>query len=383
MTAEFFLQPEKTVTVTDPFATARCFFDRPSAVEQVDEAMEEEHDLIMNDLKSLKVTAEWFHKPEAPVQVTDATAFARNFFTRPSAAEQVDEDVATEEECIMQDLQALKKLAGWYMHPEAPVEVDATACGRNYFNRASAPINEGEKERQQVLAEAAELKKVAEWYHCPEKPVDVDATACGRNYFSRASAPDTAEEDLERQQVLADTAALKQVAGWYMHPEAPVEMDSTACARSYYSRASAPEFEEEDDMDEREQVLAEMSQLKKVAEWYHCPEKPVVCEDSCLFGRNYFGRASAPVNEGERERQQVLAEAAELKKVAEWYHCPEKPVEVDSTACARDYFSRASAPDSAEEDLERQQVLAEAAALKKVAGWYMHPEAPVEIDSTA
>ena len=62
----------------------------------------------------------------------------------------------------------------------------------------------------------------------------------------------------ERDQVLADMAALKQVADWYMHPEKPVEVDAAACGRNYFTRPSAPEYEDEDTMDERDQVLADM-----------------------------------------------------------------------------------------------------------------------------
>ncbi|KAL3928124.1 MAG: hypothetical protein SGARI_005130, partial [Bacillariaceae sp.] len=228
--AEFYHAPEKEVVTSDPFATARCFFDRPSAP-QAEDVMDDE---MMADLQQLKATAEWYLQPEKKIEV-DAAACGRCYFDRASGPE-FDVDAMDDEEAAMKDIQELKKLANWYLHPENPVEVDGTACARNFFNRASAPINQEEKERQQVLAEMAELKKVAEWYHCPEKSVVCDdPCATGRNYFSRASAPDTAEEDMERQQVLADAMELKKVAGWYMHPEAPLEVDSTACARNYFS----------------------------------------------------------------------------------------------------------------------------------------------------
>merc|ERR1719171_1382950 len=91
------------------------------------------------------------------------------------------------------------------MHPEKPVAVDSTACGRNYFSRPSAYdddagavawedqhlsldfesnyTEEMEEERKRVLAEANQLKEVASWYLQPEKPVAVDPSSFGRNYF--------------------------------------------------------------------------------------------------------------------------------------------------------------------------------------------------------
>ena len=74
--------------------------------------------------------------PELSVATTDVTACGRNFFSRPSAA-QLEE--AEERVLILADAKKLKELAVAYMHPELPVETaDATACGRNYFNRPSA-----------------------------------------------------------------------------------------------------------------------------------------------------------------------------------------------------------------------------------------------------
>merc|ERR1712157_163181 len=90
-------------------------------------------------------------------------------------------------------MKELKTVADWYMHPEKPVAVDAQASARNFFTRPSAPEEEDtamDEEREQILEDMKELKKTAEWYLHPEKPVTVDSTACGRNYFSRPSGVD-------------------------------------------------------------------------------------------------------------------------------------------------------------------------------------------------
>merc|ERR1719217_394988 len=146
---------------------------------------------------------------------------------------------------------------------------------------------------------------------------------------------------------------LKTTAEWYMHPEKPVAVDAVFCGRNYFSRPSAPEYDE-DDAEERERILEEMKELKTTAEWYLHPEKPVSV-DAAASGRNYFSRPSAPVNEDEEEREQILEEMKELKTVADWYMHPEKPVVVDSTAKARNYFNRSSAPEEEDDDFEEER----------------------------
>jgi hypothetical protein len=341
--------------------------------------------------------------PEKPV-VVDSTACGRNFFARPSAPEYEEVDLE-ERDRILEEMKQLKATAEWYMHPEKPVAVDATACGRNYFNRSFAPVNEEEDEREQILAEMKELKTTADWYMHPEKPVAVDATACGRNYFSRPSVEEDEDMEEERNCIMEDMKALKMTAEWYMHPEKPVAVDSTICGRNYFSRPSAYDddagavvwedqhlsldFESnytEEMEEERKRVLAEANQLKEVASWYLQPEKPVAV-DPASFGRNYFSRPSAPQEEDdddmEEERERILEEMKELKTTAEWYLYPERPVAVDVTACGRNYFSRPSAPEYEEDSEEREQVLADAKAMKEVAGWYANPEQPVKSDGFA
>jgi len=303
----------------------------------------DERDQVLTDAAELKKVADWYLHPEKPVEV-DATACGRNYFTRASAPEYEDEDSMDERDQVLTDAAELKKVADWYLHPEKPVEVDATACGRNYFTRASAPEYEDEGERAQVLADAKKLKQVAEWYHCPEKPVVSDAFASGRNYFGRPSAPVPDADMEEADRILADAMALKEVAEWYYCPEKPVEVDPAACARNYFSRPSAPEYEDVNDMEERKLVLAEAGKLKEVAEWYHHPETPIT--SSIAVTRNFFTRPSAEgleSPEDEEEKARVLADAMQLKKLAVDFLYPEKPV-VSNGNCVRSYFDRPSAP---------------------------------------
>merc|ERR1719216_831688 len=49
-----------------------------------------------------------------------------------------------------------------------------------------------------------------------------------------------------------------------------------------------------EDSKERAQILADAAALKKLATDYLHPEIRVTTSDSCAYGRNYFTRASAP-----------------------------------------------------------------------------------------
>merc|ERR1712134_35766 len=262
-------------------------------------------------------------------------------------------------------------VADWYRNPEKEVTVYATACGRNFFTRPSAPIGDetDPKVREEILADAAELLKVAEWHMYPEKPVTVYATACGRNFFSRPSAPQfEADDELEeeRLRILADAKQLKEVAGWYAHPDQPVKSDGFATARNFFTRPSAPEYSE--DAEESERILAEAKELKEVAGWYANPDQPVK-SDGFASARNYFTRSSAPEQEEDdaEECEKILAEAKQLKEVASWYLQPEKPVEVDPTVFGRNYFNRPSAEQSSEANEERARIISDGTELKTIA----------------
>eukprot|EP00566_Odontella_aurita_P003022 CAMPEP_0113571624 /NCGR_PEP_ID=MMETSP0015_2-20120614/25654_1 /TAXON_ID=2838 /ORGANISM="Odontella" /LENGTH=1020 /DNA_ID=CAMNT_0000474589 /DNA_START=72 /DNA_END=3134 /DNA_ORIENTATION=+ /assembly_acc=CAM_ASM_000160 len=389
-------RPEVGVAVDDPAATARCFFDRPSAPERLDEDDAEEIARSLSDAARLKETAVRYAHPEKSVSTSDASVLGRNYFSRPSAEPYEEEEVDVDRDDVLEDMAHLKKLAADYLHPEKSVEVDdAAAFGRNYFNRAGAPETEEEEidaERDEVLEDIAELKKLASDYLRPEKPVEVDPAAFGRNYFHRASAPSTENvaEAEERASALADAAQLKKLAVDFARPEVGVTATDPECfGRDYFGRPSAGEYEEEDVDAERDDVMADAAALKKLAADYARPEKPVATTDSSVFGRNYFNRASAPETEEEEvdaERDEVLEDLAALRKLASDYLRPEAPVDVDPTAFGRNYYGRASAPQ--EEDIEDAEecaaALADASALKKLAADYHHPEVGVKtLDAAA
>jgi len=187
-----------------------------------------------------------------------------------------------------------------YLHPEKPVITsDSFATGRNYFTRASAEEYEDEDDaddRDEIMEDMKQLEQLAKDYLQPERPVEVDPFVSSRNYFNRPSAisQEDLEEAKERATILAETQQLKKLAMDYLHPEKPVNTsDLCATGRNYFSRPSAQEYEDECDMEERAQILEDMKQLKKLAIDYLHPEKPVVANDPCAMGRNYFTRASA------------------------------------------------------------------------------------------
>jgi len=390
--AGFFLHPERPVVVDDAAATARCYFDRASAPKYDDADQEGQVDDVMADLAALKRLAVDYLHPEVPVTTTDPTACGRNYFDRASSATPVEEEWRDAEERvrILSEMKAMKKLASDYLHPEVPVRTtDPYACGRNYFGRYSAPDTETlseSEERERVMADLSSMKRLAVDYMHPEKPVVVNdpfGVAKARCYFDRYSAPQEEEweDSEERRRVLEEAAALKKQAMAWNHPELPVEVSPLATARCYFDRYSAPQEEEWEDSEERRRVLEEAAALKKQAgAWYH-PERPVEVSPLAT-ARCYFDRPSAAMVEEDvdEERARILADAAALKKSAADFMHPERPVQVDSAfVTARCYFDRPSAvvEEEWEEAEERARVLSEAAALKRSAVDYMHPERPV------
>ncbi|KAL3937591.1 MAG: hypothetical protein SGBAC_007331 [Bacillariaceae sp.] len=388
-----YLHPELPVVTSDPFACGRNYFSRPSAEgkdsDGEDEEWEEERAQILSDAFVLKQLAVDYLHPELSVQTTDPNACGRNYFSRYSAEEYEEESTKEERDLILQEMKQLKKLAVDYLHPELAVQVDGFCSARNYFSRYSAEEQEEEEmmdDREDILEDAAALKTLALDYLHPERPIVVDALASSRNYFDRASAPETVsrEEAEERAQIMQDAQALKQLAVDYLHPELPVKTtDPFACGRNYFSRpATAAVEQQQEEMEERDLILQEMAQLKQLAVDYMHPELPVVTSDPAACGRNYFSRASAEDYEEEEymdEREDIMEDLAQLKRLAADYLQPERAVQVDPLLSYRNYFDRASAPEilSREEAEERAQILADAAALKKLAVDYMHPELPV------
>jgi hypothetical protein len=383
--AELWLHPEDPLVV-DATVTARCYFDRPSAPEKESFGAAEERARILAEARQLKAQAElWLH-PEAPLEV-DATATARCYFDRASAVEQETVGAAEERARILAEAKRLKALAELYHHPEAPILVDATATARCYFDRPSAPEQEtfgAAEARAQILSQAKQFKAQADLWRHPERPVDTDPTAYGRNYFSRPSAPveETPEYAEERARILAEAKQLKAQCDLWRHPEAKLVVDPLVFGRIYFSRPSAPEQETFGAAEQRARILAEVKQLKAHAVQFLHPEIPVVTSDPCATGRNYFSRPSAPEQvaaEDAEERARVLAEAKALKAQCEMFRHPEAKLVVDPAAFGRNYFSRPSAPqqEALEDAEERARCLADSTMLRKLATDYYHPELPV------
>ena len=383
---------------TDPAVFGRNYFTRYSAPETEEFEVAEERARVLAEAGALKKSAVDYSHPEVGVTSTDGACFGRDYFTRYSAPETEDDEFAVERAEIMEETAALKKLAADYFHPEVGVKAaDATLFGRNYFSRYSAPETEDDEfadERAEIIEEMAALKKLAVDYLHPEVGVKAaDATLFGRNYFNRYSAPETEDCEVaeESARVLAEAAALKKSAADYSHPEVGVKAADGACfGRSYFNRYSAPETEDDEFADERAEIMEEMAVLKKLAVDHFHPEIGVKAADGTCFGRNYFNRYSAPETEDMdalAERLRILDDARSLKILAVAYLHPEKVgfnrhfllEGSDPAVFGRNYFNRYSAPETEEFEVaeERARVLAEAAALKKVAMEHMHPEVGV------
>merc|ERR1719491_1000617 len=369
MYAVSYAHPEIIVTNSDPASFGRNYF----ASGDIEEDEEERAQILAEAIALKKVASDYFH-PEAKYKDMDSTSFGRNYFNRLDALEILSNEEAEERAQILADVALLKKDAVAYSHPEAPIIVDSTAFGRNYFNKD----NEDDEERAQILAEASMFKKLASNYFHPESKVEsADPTIFGRNYFNGPDAPAviSIEEAEERAQIIADAALLKKETVSYAHPEAPIEVDSTAFGRNYFTSTSDMDEDEE----ERAQILAETAMFKKFASDYLYPETKVENTDATLFGRNYFNKPNAPevssLDEAE-ERAQIIADAALLKQGAFNYYHPEVSIEVDATVFSRNYFIATCDMDEAEE--ERAQILVEAVMFKKLAFSYLHPEVEVE-----
>jgi hypothetical protein len=301
---------------------------------------------------ALKKRAVEYMHPELTV-VSESDLYGRNYYDRASAPVLESLQDAAERARVMEEMQTLKQLAVDYAHPELSVfTTDDTACGRLYFNRPSAAQTEEDEERDLIMEDLKALKKLAVDYLHPEKSVFTsDDTACARNYFNRASAVDveSMEEAEERARVMEDAVALKKFAVDYLHPEAAiVTSDSTVYARGYFGRFSAPEQLSAEEAEEYDRFLADAMNLKKFAVDYLHPEAAIVTSDDTATARNFFVRASAKDIESAEEAEEgarIVEEMQILKKLATDYHHPELScATTDATACGRNYYDRASAP---------------------------------------
>jgi hypothetical protein len=146
------------------------------------------------------------------------------------------------------------------------------------------------EERLKILEDCKRLKQVAEFLLHPESPVQVDATAKARCFFDRPSAPERRSlEDFEEEEALfKDLAALKEQARAWKHPELPVEVSDVAKARCYFDRASAPEQLSSEDLEAQARIMEDLQQLQMMARHYLHPEVPVETTDPTATARCFF-----------------------------------------------------------------------------------------------
>jgi len=367
---------EKKSVWVDMTSDSDTEFDEDDDDQDIDDRLE-----ILKEARKLRMLADFFLHPEKPVS-TDATATARCYFNRPSAPVQESKQEMEESVLIMKECRALKKLAVDFQHPELPVETDATAGARCYYDRASAPQQESLEEayeRYAILEEMRMLRQAAFDYLHPEVPVVTkDPTVFGRNYFFRPSAPE--QEPEEAQAILDDVEKLRQLAKDFRHPELPVRVSPTAFGRNYFTRPSALPQESLEEQTERMLIEKDMRAMKQLAVNFLHPEIPLTTTDPTVFGRNYFNRSSAPINEDEEERQLVLADAKALRKLATDFLHPELPLVTDPNVFGRNYFNRPSAIPQCtwEEEQEMERIFQECRRLEQLAVEYHHLEIHVD-----
>ena len=163
------------IGVTTSIAVTHNYFSPVDCEEQVDNQ-------LLTDLVNLKRSALEWRGEAVPVKV-DPCVTARCFFDRASAMSGTE----TEERAqVLADARALKEAVVAYRHPEVGVTSNGVQA-RCYFDRASADMPETSEEmeyRAQVLADVANLKSQAMAYRHPEVGVTSNGLS-SRNYFTR------------------------------------------------------------------------------------------------------------------------------------------------------------------------------------------------------
>jgi len=300
-----YLHPEIGVNTSgNGTTTARCYFDRPSAIMQETLEYSEERRMILEDVDALKASAKAYLHPEIGVNTSNGAMTARCYFDRPSAVQQETVEYSEERSMVLADAFALKTMAVAYLHPEITLTttVDPFTSSRCYFDRPSAIIQETvefSEERRMILEDAAKLKTMAVAYLHPEIGMNTSGNGIttARCYFDRPSAiiQETVEYSEERRMILADASALKELAVAYFHPEIGVNAssDGTATARCYFDCPSVVQQETVEYSEERRMILADAAALKELAVAYLHPEIRVKTSNGTATARCYFDRPSA------------------------------------------------------------------------------------------
>jgi len=225
------------------------------------------------------------------------------------------------------------------------------------------------------------LKQLAVDYMHPEVPVTTNGVS-SNNFFRRVNAPDEVDQEA-RAEILADAAALKQLAVDYMHPEVPVTTNGVP-SKNFFDDSECTNDSTVND------ILSDCEQLSELAKNYLHPELPVISNGN--MGRCYFERASKEVRyleeikgvidddlTEEEERVAILADAAALKRLACDYLHPEVTLQSTAGNVSRCFFGKS---DESEDEEERAAILADAAKLKELASAYSK-NAPRIVSSAA
>ena len=409
----WFMHPERPVTSNGN--CGRSYFGRPSAevtwlaeikgvvdVEEAEDRAEREEALLA--VQEMRTTVSYFFHPER--LVTTNGVGCRNYFNRPSSditwlsetepllgvvdVEEAEDRMEKEE--ALAAVQEMRTTIGWFLHPERPVTTNGN-CARNYFNRPSSDITwlssveagavkgvvdvedaEDRAEREEALQAVQEMRTTIGYFFHPERPVTTNGVGC-RNYFNRPSSDITwlsdsepllgvvdveeAEDRMEKEEALLAIKEMKEVVGWFFHPERPVTTNGVGC-RNYFNRPSSDiawlsesqsdavlgivDVEEAEDRLEREEALLAIAEMKEVVSWFVHPGRPVTTNG--FQGRCFFNRPSAPEQESKEEadlRAGALVDIGEQKEILSWFMHPERPIN-SSGCCNRNFFTRNAAP---------------------------------------
>ncbi|GMI04365.1 hypothetical protein TrLO_g9665 [Triparma laevis f. longispina] len=348
-----------------------------------------------NNAKALRVTHEDQISNEPPNPSAPSALVETSFDLSPDVSD--DDGYVLEEDEIMLNLSSSESESDSDSEEENDDDVFA----------------QFRQDRAEALAAVREMKEVVAWFHHPSAPIKVTAPPA-RCFFERASvvltclnetdatAPkgvidvEGAEEQEERREALAAAAKMRETVSWYTNPSQPLKVSPFAIASA---ASTVPTFLNEvdstapkgivdvdgaDEQEERRQILATAAEMKKIASWYLHPSQPL--ETSPMASaRCYFDRASAveqETKENADDRAEALEAAKEMSKVVSWFTNPSQPVEVSPMASAHCTFSDKDM-NSKEEADERAEILEDCKQLSKVASWFSNPSQPIEVSPFA
>ncbi|GMH47861.1 hypothetical protein TrRE_jg6025 [Triparma retinervis] len=123
----------------DPVSSGRNYFGRASAPEQMEDDDADDMAECLEAAREMKEKVSWYLHPERPVTTNGNTA--RCFFDRASAPEQMSvEDADDMAECLAAAA-TMKETVSWFHHPSTPLKVDPASSARNYFQPNASQIS--------------------------------------------------------------------------------------------------------------------------------------------------------------------------------------------------------------------------------------------------